>query len=154
MKRQLVIFLATFVAGAFVAFAARTALHEPHGAAVEHTAPEHSAMVNNALTPVVRSDTVAGSHDGHGVSTPAKPVVAQADSSPHDHAKAGAAPAASAKPVNTVCAICGMEVDPKIPTAEYQGKTIGFGCKMCPPKFKAAPDKYGPSYLRNEVLKR
>lgn len=56
-------------------------------------------------------------------------------------------------PVNTQCAICGMPVDPKLPTATYQGKTIGFGCKMCPSKFKADPDKYGPSYLRNEVIK-
>jgi hypothetical protein len=57
-------------------------------------------------------------------------------------------------PVNTVCAICGMAVDPKLPTVTYQGKTIGFGCKMCPPKFQAEPDKYGPIYLRNEVIKR
>jgi YHS domain-containing protein len=61
-------------------------------------------------------------------------------------------PAASG-PVNTHCAICGMAVDPKLPTLTYQGKTIGFGCKMCPPKFKAEPDKYGPYYLRNEVIK-
>jgi hypothetical protein len=47
-----------------------------------------------------------------------------------------------------------MDVDPKLPTAEYQGKTIGFGCRMCPPKFKAAPDRYGPHYLRNEVVPR
>ena len=65
-----------------------------------------------------------------------------------------AATAASKMPVNTVCAICGMEVNPGVPTAEYQGKKIGFGCKMCPPKFKAEPDKYGPYYLRNEVFKR
>ena len=45
-----------------------------------------------------------------------------------------------------------MEVDPSVPTAEYKGQTIGFGCRMCPPKFKADPDKYGPAYLRNEVL--
>jgi YHS domain-containing protein len=45
-----------------------------------------------------------------------------------------------------------MEVDPDLPTAEYQGKTIGFGCKACPPKFKANPDNYGPAYLRNEVV--
>lgn len=57
-------------------------------------------------------------------------------------------------PVNTLCAICGMAVDPKLPTVTYQGKTIGFGCKMCPPKFQAEPDKYGPIYLRNEVIKR
>jgi YHS domain-containing protein len=68
--------------------------------------------------------------------------------------KPSVADAPSAPPVNTVCAICGMKVDPKLPTLEYQGKRIGFGCKMCPPKFKADPDKYGPYYLRNEVIKR
>jgi hypothetical protein len=47
-----------------------------------------------------------------------------------------------------------MDVNPKLPTAVYQGKIIGFGCKMCPPKFKADPDRYGPYYLRNEVIKR
>jgi YHS domain-containing protein len=56
--------------------------------------------------------------------------------------------------VNTVCAICGMPVDPKLPTAQYQGKTIGFGCKMCPPKFAKDPDRWGPLYLRNETAKR
>jgi YHS domain-containing protein len=56
--------------------------------------------------------------------------------------------------VNTVCAICGMDVDPRLPTQQYQGKTIGFGCRMCPPKFKADPDRYGPAYLRNEVIKK
>jgi hypothetical protein len=61
---------------------------------------------------------------------------------------------AASKPVNTVCAICGMPVDPSVPTAQYQGKTIGFGCKMCPPKLAAEPDKYGPYYLRNEVVPR
>jgi hypothetical protein len=25
---------------------------------------------------------------------------------------------------------------------------------MCAPKFKADPDKYGPAYLRNELIKR
>jgi YHS domain-containing protein len=56
--------------------------------------------------------------------------------------------------VNTRCAICGMPVDPSLPTLEYKGQTIGFGCRMCAPKFKADPDKYGPVYLKNEVIKR
>jgi YHS domain-containing protein len=50
-------------------------------------------------------------------------------------------------PVNTTCAICGMPVDPNLPTATYQGKTIGFGCRMCPPKFQADPERYGPAFL-------
>ena len=64
------------------------------------------------------------------------------------------APAATASttPVNTICAICGMPVDPKIPTAQYRGATIGFGCKMCPPKFAADPEKYGPAFLANRVV--
>jgi hypothetical protein len=59
--------------------------------------------------------------------------------------------AADAKPVNTVCAICGMEVDPEIKPAVYQGKLVGFGCAACPPRFAKEPDRYGPSALRNEV---
>lgn len=66
-------------------------------------------------------------------------------------APAPAAPA-SATPINTICAICGMPVDPKIPSAQYRGVTIGFGCKMCPPKFAADPEKYGPAYLANRVV--
>ena len=58
---------------------------------------------------------------------------------------------ADAKPVNTVCAICGMDVDPEIKPAAYQGKLVGFGCAACPPKFAKNPDRYGPSALRNEV---
>ena len=105
MTRHLFIFLGTFIVGAVIALAARTATHEPHTAAPQ---ANHGDHVNHA----------------------------------------------SPKPVNTVCAICGMPVDPSVPTVQYKGKTIGFGCKMCPPKFAAEPDKYGPLYLRNEVVPR
>jgi len=76
----------------------------------------------------------------------------------HAHTSSGAnaqavpAAAPASSPVNTLCAICGMKADPSLPTATYQGKTIAFGCRMCPPKFKAASDQYGPLYLRNEVV--
>lgn len=63
-----------------------------------------------------------------------------------------AAAAAATTPVNTICAICAMPVDPKIPTAQYHGTTIGFGCKMCPAKFAADPEKYGPAFLTNRVV--
>ena len=109
MIRHAVIFLGTFVVGAAVTLAIRTARHDPHA--------------------------------GHA------PAASAAQSSP------APAPAANAaKPVNTVCAICGMPVDPRLPTAVYQGQVIGFGCRMCPPKFQKDPDKYGPVYLRNETL--
>jgi YHS domain-containing protein len=115
MTRNLLLFLAMFVAGAAIALVVRAARFEPHA----------------------RHETATG-HVSH--SSP-QPTTAN--------------PATGAvAPVNTLCAICGMAVDPTLPTAEYQGKTIGFGCRMCPPKFKAEPDRYGPLYLRNEVIKR
>jgi YHS domain-containing protein len=160
MKRNLVIFLATFAFGALIAFAARAALHQPHSAATAHAhvSPEHAAMVNNALTPA--ADTVVGGgaeHAGHtmtATATRSSAAAATADvNSDHQNHVAKAEPAAAPGTVNTKCAICGMPVDPNLPTAEYLGKKIGFGCKMCAPKFKANPDKYGPAYLRNEVIK-
>jgi hypothetical protein len=45
-----------------------------------------------------------------------------------------------------------MPVDPTLPTAIYQGKTIGFGCKACPPMFAAEPERYGPAALKNQVV--
>ena len=130
MTRNVLLFLGTFIAGALVALVVRAARHDPHA---EHAAApvgggDYAPMVANTLAPA----------------SAAKP-----EHGPHD-----ATAADSDRPVNTVCAICGMEVDPKMPTEKYQGKTIGFGCKMCPPKFRADPDKYGPYYLRNEVIKR
>ena len=74
---------------------------------------------------------------------------------PHAPGSAGFQPAPSSEKstVNTICAICGMDVDPSIKPAEYQGKLVGFGCRACPPRFAADPERWGPSALRNEVLK-
>jgi hypothetical protein len=66
-------------------------------------------------------------------------------------AAAPAVAAADMTPINSICAICGMDVDPAVPTAMYQGKVVGFGCRACPPKFAADPDAYGPAALRNEI---
>ena len=63
-------------------------------------------------------------------------------------------PSQAMTPVNSVCAICGMPVDASLPTAMYQGKVIGFGCRACPPKFAKEPDRYGPSALLNRVVPR
>jgi YHS domain-containing protein len=119
MTRHLFTFLGTFLVGALIALAARTARHQPH-----------------ADQPAVSHAEAKGQHAALPTSTTPAPAATTAEA-----------------PVNTVCAICGMKVDPALPTATYQGKTIGFGCRMCPPKFKAAPDKYGPTYLRNEIIK-
>ena len=125
MTRHILIFLGTFVVGALIALLARAALFDPALAAGE-VAPATSAA----------GDAANGSASGHATAAAAAPSPAKG------------------KPVNTVCAICGMDVDPSLPTAEFQGKTIGFGCRMCPPKFKADPARYGPYYLRNEVVKK
>jgi YHS domain-containing protein len=43
---------------------------------------------------------------------------------------------------NVVCPVMGNKVNPKIPTAEYKGKTIGFCCAGCDKKFRADPETY------------
>ena len=49
---------------------------------------------------------------------------------------------AKAKPINKFCAVNrDEEVDPAI-TTTYKGKTIGFCCEDCLPKFKKDPEKY------------
>jgi YHS domain-containing protein len=49
---------------------------------------------------------------------------------------------ASAKPINTHCAVDkGDEIDPKV-TYLYQGQVIGFCCEKCIAEFKKDPDKY------------
>ena len=62
-----------------------------------------------------------------------------ADTQPSD--TAGPATQASAKPVNTICPICGEKVDPKLTTV-YKGKVIGFGCAGCPEEFQKDPERY------------
>jgi hypothetical protein len=146
MARHIFTFLATFAVGAIIALAARTATHQPHA--------DHAANANPSTgdyAPLV-TNTPTDPHAAHKTPSPST----SADESKTQNSKPKTAPAndSSSAPVNTVCAICGMDVDPKLPTLEYQGKKIGFGCRMCPPKFKAEPDKYGPFYLRNEVIKR
>ena len=89
---------------------------------------------------VVTTALRAAGHDPYVAATPAV------------SAPAVQAGPATTVPVNTICSICGMPVDPALPTAVYQGKTIGFGCRACPPKFAKEPDRYGPSALLNRVV--
>lgn len=139
MSRHFFTFLGTFVLGALIALAARAAWFNPNA---DHTG--HPSAGGDYAPMVANTPPAAGAHTAH------QNVAATAPKTEHGAAHS-AAPAAAT--VNTVCAICGMEVDPELPTAEYHGKTIGFGCKACPAKFKANPDKYGPAALRNEVVK-
>ena len=155
MKQNFALFLATFAVGAIIAFAARAALHEPHTAttATAHVSSEGAPLVSNALTPAPNSAGSGAEHAAHPVS-PAAAVSTPGAHSNHNAPATSAKTEVSTQTVNTRCAICGMPVDPSVATVEYQGKKIGFGCKMCAPKFKADPEKYGPIYLRNEVIKR
>ena len=125
MKTHVFFFLAAFAIGTVGALAARSAWFKPY---VDHSghpaAPDYSQMVTNPSAP---APAPADPHAGHGAST-------------------------TSTTVNTVCAICGMDVDPTIKPATYQGKLVGFGCRMCPPKFAREPDRYGPSALENKVV--
>lgn len=93
----------------------------------------------------------AARHDPYAAELPGKPEPMN-QSAETGRVHQATTPTADEKPVNTVCAICGMDVDPKIPTARYKGKIIGFGCKKCPAEFAAHPDKYGPAALKNQVV--
>jgi YHS domain-containing protein len=83
---------------------------------------------------------------------PAPVAAPPATAAPTAPATPAAAAAPDAKPVNTICPICGMPVKPEFGSAVYRGKVIGFGCKMCLPKFTAEPDTYGPAALENRVV--
>lgn len=122
MTRYLVIFVVTFAVGAVIAVILRTGGHQPYG---ELPRPPPEA----GMPPPPPMDA----HHDHGA-PPAPP-----------------APAAPGGAVNTICPGCGGPVDPKIPMADYQGKKVGFNCKMCVPKFAAEPQKYGEAALKNQA---
>ena len=156
MLRNILIFLGTFVAGAVIALVARAAMFNPHDAhsGPINNRPEHASMVSNPLVPATSAVQASkeSSSAVHDHAVPANPAGERKPPATHSEHQTTdeSTKAASLRPVNTICAICGMPVDPTLPTLEYQGKRIGFGCKLCPPKFKAEPDRYGPFYLRDE----
>jgi hypothetical protein len=128
--KSVILFLATFLVGAALAFATRTALHAPYAALAPGDAKLQLGTPPPAPTTKPRAPTpVVDPHAGHTATAPAAIV-------------------------NTICAICGMDVDPDFKPATYQGKLVGFGCAACPAKFAKDPDRYGPSALRNEVAKK
>ena len=153
MTRNIFIFLGTFVVGALIALVTRAAMFNPHAGHEGHPigAGEYKPMVSNSLVPAPSAKAPAAPN---AAASPGPVPAATHSADSHANHSAAATTRAAAKPVNTICAICGMPVDPAIPTVEFQGKTIGFGCKMCPPKFKADPELYGPLYLKNEPIKR
>jgi YHS domain-containing protein len=152
MTRHLIIFAACFLIGAVVTAAIRTVRHNAYeGHQGAHTvAPASTVDPHAGHTGAATPPAAPDSHAGHGGPAPVAPAATPA-ADPHAGHAMPAAPATGV-PVNTICAICGMPVNPKLPTATYQGKTIGFGCKACPPKFAAEPERYGPAALKNQVV--
>ncbi len=131
MSRHIFIAIASFLVGAVLTTVIRTSRHQPY-APVATMSPVPVAVSTPQMTsmPEPTATTVQS----------AAPV------------SATPVPAAPASPVNTICAICGMPVNSAIPTAEYHGKVIGFGCKTCPARFAKEPDKFGPAALTNHVV--
>ncbi len=168
MTRHLIIFAVTFAVGALVAVILRTASHKPYEVHAGHPAPGAASAA--PATAYGAADLHAGhadaaapaadphqGHEGTGAPTPAAApdglpgMALPAPAKPADPA-AAPDPSAGTAAVNTICAICGMPVNPKLGTIPYKGKLIGFGCKACPPKFKADPAQYGEAALLNQVV--
>ena len=80
---------------------------------------------------------------GLALSFAAFTLAADKDTKPAPAAAPTTQKSATTKPINKYCAVeQENEIDPKVPTVQYQGKTIGFCCEDCIPKFKADPEKY------------
>lgn len=154
MTRHIVIFLATFAVGSVIAVVARTGSHHPYAVHDQAGAPPEPMAMPAPVTPPAptRDPAAAAPPAAPAASAPvrapeAKPATEHAG---HDHHGDGPAPAPVQDTVNTICPGCGDPVNPVIPYADYKGKKVGFGCAMCPPKFKADPVKYGEAALRNQ----
>ena len=148
MTKHLFSFLAAFAIGAVAALVARSAWFDPHAGHTGHpTTADYKPMVNNSSTPA------ADPHAGHRESpAPASSAVPAKEPAPLADPHAGHGAMSAPATVNTVCPICGMDVDPSLKPASYQGKLVGFGCRMCPPKFARDPERYGPAALANKVV--
>ncbi|MDW8373676.1 MAG: hypothetical protein RMM29_08545 [Planctomycetota bacterium] len=105
---------------------------------IRHLAVFLAAAAGGALLALLLR---AAAYDPHASHPPPAPPAAPAEH-PAEHA---------VPTVNRICPICGMPVDPRLPTALYQGQRIGFGCSACPEEFARAPERYGPAALANRV---
>lgn len=120
MIRHVLIFVIAAGIGALLALALRSAWHQPYAA------------------PTMEQD-------GHDQPAPSPKAPSKPAADPH----AGHVSAPTAKPVNDICAICGMDADQKM-TATYKDQLIAFGCAKCPAKFAKDPEHFGPYFLKNQ----
>lgn len=166
--KTVIAFIIALVVGAAITLVVRSALHDPHAG---HTTPT-AATPASAPLPAAAPSAVAvpDPHAGHAPATPVK-----TGEDPH----AGHAPSAVTAPapkattpetatpettgpdattpapltVNSICPICGMDVDPSLGIWHYQGKPIGIGCRACVNKIENEIDRYGPAALDNKRLR-
>ena len=104
-----------------------------------------------ALGTVIAVVVRTSHHQPYAMPASSPTLVTSADAAGPSAPTSATTDASSSDIVNSICAICGMPVNPKLGTALYHEKRIGFGCKACPAQFAANPDKYGPSALKNLV---
>jgi hypothetical protein len=152
MSRSLLIFVACFLVGAAGALVARAALHHPYADAPEAAAPAPAAPPQDGEHRHPTAPPADGEHH-HPTAPPADgehhhPTAPPADDEHHPAPTAAPGPTAIR---NTVCPVCGFEVDRKLPTSRYHDQVIGFACETnhCKAKFDADPERYGPAALAN-----
>ncbi len=151
--RLTILFIVCFIAGSAVGLIARASLHKPYedAPAADGTSgePAHGHADHGAMTPP------APPHADHAPRSSAPDAVLPPGDQHAGHASTPAAtkptvePASATATVNTICPVCGMEVDPELPTVDYQGKKIGIGCAMCLPKIRRELDRYGSAALED-----
>jgi hypothetical protein len=162
MIRSALILTMSFAVGFALCLVARAGLHHPYAAGPA------TAGAPLGMAPAEHE----GAHD-HGAGAPAPATAPPAQGA----GAAGAAPApppaaraaapgrfASSSPevglprlgvatevANSVCPVCGAEVDASLPTSIYHGRIIGFGCRpaRCKERFDADPERFGPAALAN-----
>jgi|GEM_PF-1113582 YHS domain-containing protein len=159
MSRALVILAISFAIGAALALTVRAGLHRPY-AASDMPAPVKHGAAAAAASPAPAPAPADDDQHAPRFHAAAPPPAAAPAAPPAATAKPGAeglttrgvlAPRPGIDTVNTICPVCGFEVDLSLPTSSYHGKAIGFGClpKRCKEKFDADPEYFGPAALQN-----
>ncbi len=166
--KSLAIFAVCFLGGAAATIGIRAARHHPYAestdapsmapttAAPTTAAPAQSGRPERAAPP----DGGHDGHDGHGAppadtaprpATPAQSPAAPPSAAPAPHL--GSVPAPVGGPdapiANSICPVCGMDVDPDLaPVATAHG-VIGIACPPCIPKIKRDPKRYADAAREN-----
>lgn len=156
--KSLLIFAICFLVGAAVAIGVRAAVHKPYAEATQ----AHDMAAPPGL-PAPPASPSGDGHEGHGqpsVPAPSQsapgPVPKAGEAKPEQgdqHKDHGTAPANAGDPNaaigNTICPVCGMEVDAELASIPTPQGLVGIACPPCIPKIRRAPDRYGAAALTN-----